>query len=105
MRANPTLFEPDLATSLNNLALCLGDAGDNTAALAASREAVEIRRRLAQTNPARFQPNLATSLYTLSLRLGHTGDNRAALYQAARRSKSIAGSHRLILRGSNRIWQ
>ena len=49
-----------LASSLNNLSVRLGDAGDGV--LAAIREAVVIRRRPAQDNPARFFPGLAGSL-------------------------------------------
>jgi Tetratricopeptide repeat len=42
---NAAQFAPDLAASLNNLSVDLSDAGDKAGALAASREAVEIRRR------------------------------------------------------------
>ena len=38
---------------------------DGAGALVAIREAVEIRRRLAQDNPAPFAPDLARSLKTL----------------------------------------
>jgi hypothetical protein len=39
---NPDAFQPDLATSLNNLGLRLSDLGQREAALAATREAVEL---------------------------------------------------------------
>ena len=74
-----TLGEEERATLLNNLSNFLGEAGDNGAALDASREAVEAYRRLARANPARFEPDLATSLNNLSVRLGEAGDDRAAL--------------------------
>ena len=51
--------------SLNNLSNRLSDAGDGAGALAAIREAVEIRRQLAQDNPARFAPALERSLKIL----------------------------------------
>jgi tetratricopeptide (TPR) repeat protein len=64
---------------LNNLSLHLRDAGDNAGALAVIREAVEIRRRLAQENAARFAPDLAGSLNNLSIQLSDAGDNAGAL--------------------------
>ncbi len=67
------------ALILNNLSVHLSDAGDNAGALAAIREVVEIRRRLAQENAARFAPDLALSLNNLSLRLSDAGDNAGAL--------------------------
>jgi hypothetical protein len=65
--------------NLNSLSNRLSDAGDGAGALAAIREAVEIRRRLAQDNPARFAPNLAVSLNNLSVRLSDAGDGAGAL--------------------------
>jgi hypothetical protein len=47
--------------------------------LAAIREAVEIRRRLAQANPSRFAPDLALSLNNLSNRLSDAGDGAGSL--------------------------
>jgi tetratricopeptide (TPR) repeat protein len=43
----PGAFLPDLAVSLNNLGICLSDLGRREEALAATQEAVDIRRRLA----------------------------------------------------------
>jgi len=65
--------------ALTNLSNRLSDAGDTAGALAAIREAVEIRRRLAQENAARFAADLALSLNNLSLRLSAAGDNAGAL--------------------------
>ena len=44
-------FLPDLASSLNNLGIRLSDLGRRVAALAASQEAVDIRRALAKDRP------------------------------------------------------
>jgi len=75
----PGLAEDRRARLLNNLSVHLGDAGDNAGALAASREAVHIWRRLAAARPARFEPDLAGSLNNLSIRLSAAGDNAGAL--------------------------
>ena len=75
---NPARYEPDLAQSLNNLSNRLSDAGDGEGALAAIREAVEIRRRLAVQTPARFRPLLATSLTNLGILLRKSGDTEQA---------------------------
>ena len=65
---------------LNNLSVQLAIVGDGAGALAAIREAVEIRRRLVQHNPTpRFACDLAVSLHNLSLRLGEAGDLAGAL--------------------------
>jgi hypothetical protein len=53
-KAQPAAFEPDLATSLNNLSLRLSDSGDRGGALRAIQEAVELSRRLAKAQPAAF---------------------------------------------------
>ena len=67
------------ALVLNNLSVHLNDAGDGAGALAAIREAADIRRRLVQGNPARFEPDLAGSLNNLSNRLSDAGDGVGAL--------------------------
>ena len=51
--------------SLNNLSISLSDAGDDAGALVTIREAVAIRRLLAQDNPALFGPELTQSLKIL----------------------------------------
>ena len=48
--------------SLNNLSVNLSEKGDVDAALDASQEAVQIRRRLSSSNPSRYEPDLARSL-------------------------------------------
>jgi len=68
----------DRADLLNKLSVDLSDSGDNTGALEAIKEAVDIRRRLAEANPARYEP-LAISLNNLSAYLSDSGDNTGAL--------------------------
>jgi tetratricopeptide (TPR) repeat protein len=48
--------------SLNNLRVDLSNLGRREEALSASQEAVEIRRRLAQSRPDAFLPDLARSI-------------------------------------------
>jgi tetratricopeptide (TPR) repeat protein len=62
-----------LATSLNNLGERLSALGRREDALAATREASEIYRRLAADRPDAFLPNLATSLNNLGKSLNELG--------------------------------
>jgi tetratricopeptide (TPR) repeat protein len=57
----------------------LAAAGQREAALAPTREAVELRRELAKRNPDAFQPDLAMSLNNLGARLSALGQREAAL--------------------------
>jgi tetratricopeptide (TPR) repeat protein len=75
----PDLKDDRRAAILANLSNRLSDGKDHAAALAASQEAVEIRRRLAEATPARFQPDLAGSYNNLSNCLSDAGDHAAAL--------------------------
>ncbi|MCA9834067.1 MAG: tetratricopeptide repeat protein, partial [Thermomicrobiales bacterium] len=59
-------YRPDLAMSLNNLAVRLAEVGDRKGALAPAQEAVNIRRELAKTAPAAYRPDLAGSLNNLA---------------------------------------
>ncbi|MFV2099068.1 tetratricopeptide repeat protein, partial [Micromonospora sp. LOL_014] len=59
---NPAAYEPDLAMSLNNLAVTLSNFGRREEALDASTEAAELYRRLAQANPEAYEPDVARSL-------------------------------------------
>ncbi|MFF7074503.1 tetratricopeptide repeat protein [Streptomyces pseudovenezuelae] len=70
---------PDLATTLNNLAIRLGDLGRREEALKAITEAVQIRRQLAHNQPDAFRPNLAGSLNNLAIRLAALGRREEAL--------------------------
>jgi tetratricopeptide (TPR) repeat protein len=58
-----------LASALNNLGNRLSEVGDYEAALAATEEAVAIRRELANKAPDAFRPDLARALNTLANRL------------------------------------
>jgi hypothetical protein len=64
-QAESDAFNPDLATSLNNLANRLSDLGRREEALAAAQEAADLYRALAAQRPDAFNPDLATSLGTL----------------------------------------
>jgi len=81
--------EANRANYLTNLSVRLSDAGDAAGALAAIREAVQIRHRLAQDNPARFAPDLAGSLNNLSNRLSDAGDGAGA-FAAIREAVDIS---------------
>ncbi|WP_308198370.1 tetratricopeptide repeat protein [Actinomadura terrae] len=70
---------PDLATSLNNLAVRLGDLGRQEEGLEAIIEAVQIRRRLVEQRPDSFLPDLAMSLNNLAIRFGAMGRREEGL--------------------------
>ena len=59
--ARPDAFTPDLAGSLNNLSIQLGDLGRPEDGLAAVDEAVTAYRHLAAARPDVFTPNLSRS--------------------------------------------
>jgi hypothetical protein len=80
--------DDERARLLNNLSTDLTASGDSTAALEASRESVDIRRRLAASNPARYEPDLAMGLNNLSVFRSNAGDNTGAL-EAIRESLDI----------------
>ena len=58
----PDAFRPDLASSLNNLSVDLGELGRREEALAAIQEAVTIRRELAARWSDAHQHELERSL-------------------------------------------
>ncbi|MGW3959982.1 tetratricopeptide repeat protein [Amycolatopsis sp. NPDC005003] len=68
-----------LAAALNNLANRLVDLGRREEALAAVREAADIRRSLAEQDPGRHLSDLAITLNNLSLGLGDLGRRHEAL--------------------------
>ncbi|MER6452490.1 tetratricopeptide repeat protein [Streptomyces sp900105245] len=76
---DPDTFLPDLAMSLNNLSVRLGELGRHEDALAAIEEAVTVRRKLATARPDTFLPDLAMSLNNLSNLLGKLGRHEDAL--------------------------
>ena len=69
----------DLATSLKDLSVRLGETGRCEQALAAVEEAVTMRCRLAATDAAAHKPILAPALNNLSTRLGDVGRHEQAL--------------------------
>ena len=75
---NPAAYTPDLAVSLNNLAIYLASNGQQREALQTAQEAVTIRRNLVEHNPAVYTPNLATSLNTYANILERSGNAKEA---------------------------
>jgi tetratricopeptide (TPR) repeat protein len=80
-RDQPASLERDasVAQLLNNLSNRLADLGRREPALAASDEAVEPYRRLAEQRPDAFLPDLAMSLNNLSNQLANLGRREPAL--------------------------
>ena len=71
--------EEERARLLNNLSGAYNALGRREEALAATQEAVDIRRELAQQNRAAFLPDLAMSLNNLGTRLSALGRRQEAL--------------------------
>jgi tetratricopeptide (TPR) repeat protein len=75
----------------------LSNLGRREEALAASQEAVDIRRRLAQTRPDAFLPDLATSLNNLGIRLSKREEALAASQEAlAASQEALAASQEAV---------
>ena len=89
--AQPKLPDANRAQILTGIAMRLWDGGDRPGAIAALRETVELRRRLAQANPGRFDLPLAQALAALSNRLGEHGEASEAVAASPRRSRCAAG--------------
>ena len=79
---NPAAYTPDLAASLNNLAIYLDSNGQQREALTTAQEATNLYRTLAEHNPAAYTPDLAGSLNTLAIYLDSNGQQREALTTA-----------------------
>ncbi len=62
---NPDIFQPDMASTLNNLGILLSDNNEMDQAKKHYQEALQIRRQLAQKNPDVFQPDVAMTLNNL----------------------------------------
>ncbi|MFI9720772.1 tetratricopeptide repeat protein [Streptomyces sp. NPDC052396] len=91
--ANPEAYLPDLAMSLNNLSVRLGEVGRREEGLAAIREAADHYRALAEANPEAYLPDLAMSLNNLSVDLGEVGrreEGLAAIREAVRMRRALA---------------
>ncbi len=65
VEADPHIFEPNLAATLNNLGTVLSDRRELAEAQQAYERALEIRERLAEADPHIFEPNLAATLNNL----------------------------------------
>jgi tetratricopeptide (TPR) repeat protein len=72
-----------LAGLMNTLGVRFSNLGKLDEALSASREAVDIHRRLAETDPDNFRPNLASSLQNRGNQLAKLGRHDEALEAAA----------------------
>src|SRR5262249_42017918 len=75
----PQAPPPQHAHRLYWLGIRLSDVGDKRAALATTREAVNVYRQLAETEPATHLPDLAGTVHNLGIRLSGVGGGRAAL--------------------------
>src|SRR5262249_13347109 len=75
----PNAFQSDLAESLHNLGVDLNNLLQREAALEVTREAVVLRRRLAERNPDVFRPTLIVSLHNLHMILSGLGEQGLAL--------------------------
>jgi tetratricopeptide (TPR) repeat protein len=76
---NADEFNAQLALTLNNQSGCFEALGRPEEALAASREAVELRRSLAAARPDAFGQDLASALANLSNSLQALGRREEAL--------------------------
>jgi hypothetical protein len=71
-------FTPTAAKKLMQTSDQYRAAGDHQAALAASRKATEMYRRLMRLSAVHYAPYLAGSLHLLSVRLENVGDHASA---------------------------
>ncbi|MEP7362333.1 MAG: tetratricopeptide repeat protein, partial [Acidobacteriota bacterium] len=76
--ANPDAFRPDVAMTLNNLAVLYSDTQRMREAEQAFSEALQIRRALAEVNPDAYRPSVATTLNNLALLYSDTQRMREA---------------------------
>ncbi|MFD9240423.1 tetratricopeptide repeat protein [Streptomyces sp. NPDC059556] len=91
--ADPDVYLPTLAQSLNNLSVHLGEVGRRAEGLAAVEEALSIRRTLTAANPDAYLPELATALNNLCVRLGEMGrgaEGLAAVEEAVAIRRTLA---------------
>ena len=86
-------FTPTVAKQLVHASEQYQANGDHQAALAASRKATEMYRRLMRLSSAHYAPYLAGSLHLLSVRLSEVGDHagaRAAIEEAISIRRQLA---------------
>jgi tetratricopeptide (TPR) repeat protein len=95
--ARSDVYVPYLANSLSSLVTRLSEVGQLQEALAVSREAVALYRRVVETRPDAL-PDLARSLIELSDLLSKSGDQSDALAASeeagAIQRRSLSGDHR-----------
>ena len=87
---DPGAYRPDLATTLNNLAILYSVTGRLADAVTANTEALAIRRDLAQRDPGAYRPDLAATLNNLAVLYRDTGRLADAETPTPRRSRSDA---------------
>ena len=92
VQENPQAYEPDLASTLNNLAALYSNIQRFDESEAMYKEALEIRRRLAKSNPQAYEPYVATTL-----------NNLANLYKATQRFSESEAMYKEALEIYRRI--
>jgi hypothetical protein len=75
---NPAKYNPDVAATLNNLAILHKKNGNYTQAETEYNEALTIHRRLAASSPAKYYPDVATALNNLANLHQKNGDHTQA---------------------------
>ncbi len=65
--ANPNAYEPDVAATLNNLAVLYKDTQRFSESEAMFQKALKIQRRLATANPETYEPDVALTLNNLAI--------------------------------------
>jgi len=76
---NPNLYLPDVAKTLNNLAIVHKTLNKYQVALAEYEEVLKIRRKLAEENPKMYLPDVASTLNNLANLHGDIGEYQEAL--------------------------
>ena len=65
-KSNPQAYEPNVAVTLNNLAILYKNTQRFTEGEVMYKEALEIRRRLAKSNPQAYEPDVSATLNNLA---------------------------------------
>ncbi|TFK29061.1 TPR-like protein [Coprinopsis marcescibilis] len=86
---DPTVYEPDLAALLRNLAGYLTRNNRHNDALIPSQESVAIYTRLVEQDPVKFEPQLALSLNAYAWYLCHCPGHEADAIEPANQSINI----------------
>ena len=67
VQENPQAYDPDLASTLNNLAALYSNIQRFDESEAMYTEALEIYRRIAKSNPQAYEPDMAMTIYNCGL--------------------------------------